>query len=159
MLKSCRQQNKLSYLIGVIFITIIFSTVITNISCAIEKNKTRKYSSTNINDMILINENKVYNEKDMKRKMVQFYLDNKGKYIKWKIKANEFSIFFNTVKYDLKYDVKFSDDSSLYIKCDFDEDVKDKLNKNQTFVVSGQITGYSEFSKSLILKHCKVVGR
>ena len=153
MLKGYKAESTLSYLIAVIFIIIIATTVSTNFASIMEKNKERKYVSTSSKDL-LKNEEKNVSEDQAKRNMVKFYETNKGKYVKWTLKAYEVNEFFDTIKCSVSMEVFGY--SNLFVKCKFEKPIKGKIKKGDIITVSGQVTGYSEFSKSIELKYCRI---
>ncbi|WP_138202796.1 hypothetical protein [Haloimpatiens lingqiaonensis] len=153
MFKGYKAESSLSYLIAIIFIIIIFTTIGTNVSSMIEKNKERKYVSVSVKD-ISANEGKNISEAQLKRNMVKFYEINNGKYVKWTLKVAEVNEFFDTVKCPVNIDgVVYNE---LFIKCKFEKGIAGKIKKGDEITVSGQVIGYSEFYKAIELKHCRV---
>lgn len=156
MLKRYKAESRLSYLIAIIFIIIIFATVITNFTSIIERNRERKYVSTSSEDLLSKKEKNISKEQ-VKDNMIKFYEANKGKYVKWTLKAYEVNEFFDTIKCPVNMET--SNGINLFIKCKFEKSIKGKVKKGDIITVSGQITGYSEFAKSIELKYCRIENR
>lgn len=152
MFKGYKAESRLSYLVAAIFIIIIFATISINFTSMIEKNKERKYVSTSSEE--LLNKEKNISQEQMKKNMIRFYETNKGKYVKWTLKAYEVNEFFDTIKCPVNLET--SSNVGLFIKCKFEKPIKGKIKKGDIVTVSGQVTGYSEFSKSIELKYCRI---
>lgn len=145
-----KQNSKLSYIIGLIFILVIVGTVFFKIRSMYDFDSSKEYISHSIKD--LINNNVGNNQKLIKSSVVGYSERNKGKYVVWKLKAQKTNNFFDTIVCPINFEN--GSKINLFVKCQFKHPLNGRVKNGQIVKVSGRLDGYSEFSKSLQLENC-----